>query len=243
MKLLAIDTSGTLCSAALVSDGSLSQRLEQAPRRQGALILSMIDALLREAELVPRDLDALAFGRGPGSFTGLRIAAAVIQGVAFGAGLPVVGISTLAALAQGCRRSTGAERALCAFDARMGEVYWGAYQADEAGLMRPLCADRVCAPDAVWLPEIGANTDAETEAKTDTTTGGWCAVGSGWSAYHDPLMLRVGRAVGQVHAGRDCEARDIAVLAADAFAHGLAVPPEQALPVYLRNQVAAVPAP
>lgn len=239
MKLLAIDTSGPLCSAALLIDGSLSQRLEQAPRRQGELILSMMDALLREAGLVPRDLDALAFGRGPGSFTGLRIAAAVIQGVAFGAGLPVVGVSTLAALAQGCRRSIGAERALCAFDARMGEVYWGAYEADEAGLMRPLCADRVCVPDAVWLPE----TDADAAAKTDAKTGGWCAVGSGWSTYHDLLMLRVGRTVGQAHAGRDCEARDIAVLAADAFAHGRALPPEQALPVYLRNQVAAVPTP
>jgi tRNA threonylcarbamoyladenosine biosynthesis protein TsaB len=241
VKLLAIDTSGALCSAALFRDGALSQRLEQAPRRHGELILSMIDALLNEAELAPRDLDALAFGRGPGSFTGLRIAVAVIQGVAFGAGLPVVGVSTLAALAQGCRRSSGADRALCAFDARMGEVYWGAYQADEVGLMRPLYADRVCAPDAVWLPANDAKTQPKTGAETDAKTGGWCAVGSGWSAYHELLMLRVGGAVGLVHDGRDCEAQDIAVLAADAFAQGLAVPAEQALPVYLRNQVTAVP--
>lgn len=226
MKLLAIDTSGAACSAALLSENNLLQRLEQAPRRHGELILSMMESLLREAGLLPRELDALAFGCGPGSFTGLRIAAAVVQGVAFGADLPVVGVSTLAALAQGCRRSTGADRALCAFDARMGEVYWGAYQTDEAGLMRPLWDDMVCAPEAVRLPE------AE----------GWCAVGSGWSAYHEQLVLRVGHALRQSVADHDCEARDIAVLAADALARGQALPPEQALPVYLRNQVTAIDA-
>jgi tRNA threonylcarbamoyladenosine biosynthesis protein TsaB len=224
MKLLAIDTSGAACSAALLHDGVLAQRLELAPRRHGELILSMMDALLTGAGLAPRDLDALAFGCGPGSFTGLRIAAAVVQGVAFGAGLDVVGVSTLAALAQGCRRRDGADRVLCAFDARMGEVYWGAYAVDEAGLMRPLCDDRVCAPDQVWAPDDGE----------------WCGVGSGWCVYHESLTRRLGAAVRLPDAERECEARDIAVLAADAVERGAVHSPEQAIPVYLRNRVTAV---
>ena len=223
MKLLAIDTSGAACSAALLHDGVLAQRLEQAPRRHGELILSMMDALLTDAGLVPRDLDVFAFGCGPGSFTGLRIAAAVTQGVAFGAGLDVVGVSTLAALAQGCRRRDGADRALCAFDARMGEVYWGAYAADEGGLMRPLCDDRVCAPDAVWAPDDGE----------------WYGVGSGWFVYREALTDRLGVEVRLPATARECEARDVAVLAADALARGAVLTPEQAVPVYLRNRVTA----
>ena len=223
MKLLAIDTSGAACSAALLHDDVLAQRLELAPRRHGELILSMMDALLTDAGLTPRDLDALAFGCGPGSFTGLRIAAAVVQGVAFGAALDVVGVSTLAALAQGCRRRDGADRVLCAFDARRGEVYWGAYSADESGLMRPLCDDRVCAPDAVWAPDDGE----------------WCGVGSGWRVYRDALIDRLGAGVRLPDADRECEARDIAMLAADAVERGAVLAPEQAVPVYLRNRVTA----
>lgn len=229
MKLLAIDTSGAACSAALLRDGALTQRLELAPRRHGELILSMMDALLREAGLTPHDLDALAFGCGPGSFTGLRIAAAVTQGVAFGAGLDVVGVSTLAALAQGCRRRDGADSVLCAFDARMGEVYWGAYQTDPNGLMRALGDDVVCAPDAAWVPE----------GRALAAGSAWYGVGSGWIAYPEALSDRVGGAVILADADRECEAADIAVLAGDAFERGEALSPERAVPVYLRNQVTA----
>ena len=224
MKLLAIDTSGTACSAALLHDGVITQRLERAPRRHGELILSMMDALLTDAGLSAGDLDALAFGCGPGSFTGLRIAAAVVQGVAFGAALDVVSVSTLAALAQGCRRRDGADRALCAFDARMGEVYWGVYAVDDGGLMRPLCGDMVCAPEAVWVPDDGE----------------WCGIGSGWSVHREALIDRINTAVRLPDVDRECEARDIAVLAADAFERGASLTPEQAVPVYLRNQVTAV---
>jgi tRNA threonylcarbamoyladenosine biosynthesis protein TsaB len=223
VKLLAIDTSAAACSAALLRDGQITQRVEEAPRRHGELILSMMDGLLRDADLSPAELDALAFGVGPGSFTGLRIAAAVIQGVAYAAGLPVVPVSTLAALAQGGHRRHGAGQVLCALDARMDEVYFGAYRVDRLGLMRPACEDMVAAPDAVWRPEAG----------------GWLAVGPGWDAYPGPLQARLGDRVD----GRDptlyCEAQDILPLAADGLRRGRAVPPEQAVPVYLRNRVTA----
>jgi tRNA threonylcarbamoyladenosine biosynthesis protein TsaB len=229
MKLLAVETSGAACSAALLSDGLVSQRLEDAPRRHAELILAMMDALLRERGLAVTDLDALAFGQGPGSFTGLRIAAAVIQGAAFAAELPVVGVSTLATLAQGGLRTHNARRVLCAFDARMGEVYWGAYQADQAGLMRPLLQDSVSAPEDVVVPEpLGGS------------LGGWYAVGGGWGVYREPLIQRLGGDVTGIDAECVCEAQDSLPLAADAYRRGQAVCASDALPVYLRNQVTAV---
>jgi len=225
MKLLAIDTSGAACSAALRINDRVLHRFERAPRRHGELILSMADALLREADLRPAALDALAFGRGPGAFTGLRIAAAVTQGIALGAGLPVVGISTLAALAQGAARRHGAGRVLAAFDARMDEVYWGAYAADEAGLMRPLIDDQVCGPDSAPVPP----------------EGGWYGVGSGWGAYRAALACRAGEGLIGEDAGLECDAWDVATLAADALARGEGGGPESAVPLYLRNRVTATP--
>jgi tRNA threonylcarbamoyladenosine biosynthesis protein TsaB len=225
MKLLAIETSGTACSAALSCDGLISERLEDAPRRHAELILVMMDALLRERGLVVADLDALAFGQGPGSFTGLRIATAVIQGAAFAADLPVVGVSTLATLAQGCLRVHETEQVLCGVDARMGELYWGAYQADDAGLMRPLFDDGVCAPEDIGVPSV---------------QGAWFGVGSGWGLYREQLMQRLGGAVTGIDTERVCQARDIIPLAADAYRRGQTVCATRALPVYLRNQVATV---
>jgi len=225
MKLLAIDTSGSACSAALWLDGELTQRLEAAPRRHGELILSMMDRLLAEAGLDLRGLDSLAFAHGPGSFTGLRIAAAVVQGAAFAGDLPVVGVSTLAALAQGCRRGIGASRVLCAFDARMDEVYWGVYAADAGGLMQPLVTDAVCAPEAVEVPADDGHV--------------WHGAGSGFAAYREQLLARLGVRIEGLEPQRECEAVDVAILAADAYQRGQARAPEDALPVYLRNRVTA----
>ena len=122
MKLLAIDTSEDACSAALCVGDEILERFEIAPRRHTELILPMMDGLLKEAGLSLRGLDALAFARGPGSFTGVRIATAIVQGVALGAGLAVVPVSSLQALAQGARRVHGAGQVLSALDARMREV-------------------------------------------------------------------------------------------------------------------------
>jgi tRNA threonylcarbamoyladenosine biosynthesis protein TsaB len=127
MKLLALDTATEACSAAVWVDGTVLERYELAPRRHAALILPMIEAVLAEANLSPLQLDAIAFGRGPGAFTGVRIAVGIAQGIAFAADLPVIPISTLAALALGAAQETGYSRIAAALDARMGEVYWGVY--------------------------------------------------------------------------------------------------------------------
>jgi tRNA threonylcarbamoyladenosine biosynthesis protein TsaB len=223
MKIMAIDTSGDICSAALLCGGEVTQALELAPRRHGELILDMMAGLLGHAGLTLRALDALAFGRGPGSFTGVRIATSVVQGAAFGAGLGVVGVSTLAALAQGHLRESGHGRVLTALDARMGEVYWGSYEASDAGLMELRGEELVVRPQSIPSP-VG---------------GGWHGVGSGFAAYPVELGAALGAELVAAYPERFCEARDIAVLAQRACRDGLAVAPELALPVYLRDRVTA----
>ncbi|MGB5493340.1 MAG: tRNA (adenosine(37)-N6)-threonylcarbamoyltransferase complex dimerization subunit type 1 TsaB, partial [Sedimenticolaceae bacterium] len=155
MKLLAIDTTEDACSAALLIDSEVAERFEIVPRRHSEILLPMMDGLLSDAGLRLRDLDALAFARGPGSFTGVRIAVSVAQGAAFGAQLPVVPVSSLQALAQGVRREQAAGAVLSALDARMREVYWGGYRADAMGIMRTVIADCVSAPQQVPPPGDG----------------------------------------------------------------------------------------
>jgi tRNA threonylcarbamoyladenosine biosynthesis protein TsaB len=222
MKLIAIETATEACSAALLVDEQIALRYEIKPRGHSELILGMMDELLAEAGLSPKQLDAMAFGRGPGSFTGVRIAAGVIQGAAFAADLPVVPVSTLAAVAQRAFREKGEPNLLAAFDARMGELYWGAYRVGSDELVKPLFDDQVAVPDQVRLP-----LDQE-----------WYGVGSGWGAYGPRLGERLGNALLGYQSEIYCSARDVAMLAAADFSAGLAVAAEQALPVYLRNDVA-----
>ena len=221
MRILAIDTSGEACSAALLTETGIRQRLALEPRRHADLILGMVAALMGEADLKLQKLDALAFGRGPGSFTGVRIATAVVQGLAFGADLPVLPVSTLAGLAQGQQRRQGARKCLAALDARMGEVYWGRYVLDGQGLMRLVGEEVVTTPALAELSE-----DA-----------GWQGAGSGWEAYGDLLRQRLGPRITVIDPAAICESQDLVLIAAADFAAGLALPPEQALPVYLRDRV------
>ena len=221
MKLLAIDTTEEACSAALSIDGATVERFELAPRRHSELVLPMMDGLLADAGLALGALDALAYARGPGSFTGLRIATSIVQGAAFGAGLPVVPVSSLQALAQGCAAPHGAAAVLAALDARMGEVYWGAFRRDAGGIMRPVGEEAVCAPTDVPVPE----------------GDGWYAAGSGWQTYTDVLAERCAlRADPDVDA--QVHAAAVAQLAVVLYGEGRAVDAEQALPVYLRDRVA-----
>jgi tRNA threonylcarbamoyladenosine biosynthesis protein TsaB len=223
--LLALETATEACSAALYLDGELSERYQIAPREHTALILPMIDELLAGAGLAPAQLDAIAFGRGPGAFTGVRIATGVVQGIAFGLELPVVPVSTLAALAQGARREFGWRRVAAAIDARMAEVYWGAFEEDGEGIMCPVGEELVIAPQKV----------AQLQGE------GWYGIGSGWQSYADELAGRQGSALVEANGDYFPHAQDIAVLAAAAYGRGEALSAEQALPLYLRDQVAHKP--
>jgi tRNA threonylcarbamoyladenosine biosynthesis protein TsaB len=223
-RLLAIDTATEACSAALWLDGEVHERYVEAPREHARRLLPMVEELLAEAGLALRDLDALAFGRGPGSFTGVRIAAGMAQGLAFSAGLSVVPVSTLAALAQGVADADH-PRLLAAIDARMGEVYWASYVLGADGLVELDGVERVCAPGEVPLP----------------TGGGWYGVGSGWATYAELLDARLGASLVGRDGTRYPRAGDVARLAAAAFAQGSARPAEQAIPVYLRDKVADKP--
>ena len=223
MNLLAIDTTEESCSAALYRMGDIHVRYELAPRRHSELILPMIEAVLAEAGLSLAQVDALGFACGPGSFTGLRIAAGVIQGIAIGVQLPVVPVSSLAALAQGAWREHGVERSLAAFDARMHEVYWAAYECDANQLMRPVTKDALSPPAEVKVP----------------FTANWSGVGSGWQAYSSELDAEK-KATANYPELR-VSAEDVAVLAVADFKAGKVVDGARAIPVYLRDNVAAKP--
>lgn len=223
MKLLAFDTSTEACSAALALGDAILQREELAPRRHAELILPMVDSLLQEAGLRLKDLDALAFGRGPGAFTGVRLAAGIAQGLALGANLPVLPVSSLAALAQGA--TDPADALLATMDARMGEIYWGLFEPANGGAARLIAGERVSDPAAVTLP-AGRS---------------FFAIGSGWETYGALLAERFkGRVTGAAPARRP-QARDLLPLARAELQQGQGLPPEQALPVYLRNEVAQKP--
>ncbi|OGI44126.1 MAG: tRNA (adenosine(37)-N6)-threonylcarbamoyltransferase complex dimerization subunit type 1 TsaB [Candidatus Muproteobacteria bacterium RBG_16_65_31] len=222
MKLLALDTATEACSVAVWADGATVERLELGSQHSER-ILPMVQEVLAEAGLGLKQLDAIAFGRGPGSFTGLRIGAGVTQGLAFGADLPVVPVSSLAALAQG----VDAPKVLAAFDARMQQVYWGAYVRNAQGLMWLQGGEIVIAPKDVPPPD----------------GDGWTGAGSGWDQYAGALSLRLGDKAKEWR--RQCfpRARHVAELGAAAFRAGQAVPPEQALPVYVRDEVAVKKSP
>lgn len=217
MKLLALDTSTEFCSVALWLDGAVSADGTQAGQRHSELLLPMIDGLLGRAGLKLADLDAIAYGEGPGSFTGLRIACGVAQGLAFGAGKPVVGIGTLMALAE----ASGARAAACCLDARMKEVYFAAYCRDGDD-WATVHAPGLYAPDS--LPSL--------------TDGPWVGCGNGFTVYAQVLQSGLGAQVQSVASVAVPHARDIAKLAASRFAKSGGQPAEEALPLYIRDKVA-----
>ncbi|MGK0738562.1 tRNA (adenosine(37)-N6)-threonylcarbamoyltransferase complex dimerization subunit type 1 TsaB [Yokenella regensburgei] len=223
MRILAIDTATEACSAALENDGTVSARFELCPREHTQRILPLVQALLAENAISLTELDALAFGRGPGSFTGVRIGIGIAQGLALGAELPMIGVSTLATMAQGAWRKTGATRVLAAIDARMGEVYWAEYQRDEQGVWYGEETEAVLKPEAV-------------NARLQQLEGQWATVGTGWPAWPDmaqgtSLTLTDGEVLLPA-------AEDMLPAACQLFSTGNTVAVENAEPKYLRNEVA-----
>ena len=187
MKLLALDTSAAGCSAALwlgsAELGLVHERFEIAPRGHTRLLMPMVRSLLQEHGLEPADLDAVAFACGPGSFTGLRIATGVVQGLAWGLNIPAIPVSSLAAVALDAFAQANAahgRRVAVAFDARMGEVYWGCYQLfDGAPVL--LGKERVCAPAALAMPAAESSAGDVGGAHARADNADWLGAGSGWA--------------------------------------------------------------
>jgi tRNA threonylcarbamoyladenosine biosynthesis protein TsaB len=223
MKILAIDTATEACSAALYLEGEVMQKYRVAPREHSHILLPMIEQLLTDAAISVSDLDALAFGRGPGSFMGVRIAAGVTQGIAFAWDLPAIPVSTLAAIAQRAHAESGAVKVLAAIDARMNEVYWGAFTLADDGCMQRVGEECVIPPEQVARPE-GI---------------GWSGAGTGWSTYGEKLSAAVGAGM-LVSVQEEClpSAGAILKLAVPEFEAGRYVPASKAVPVYLRDNVA-----
>ncbi|RDI97646.1 tRNA (adenosine(37)-N6)-threonylcarbamoyltransferase complex dimerization subunit type 1 TsaB [Dyella solisilvae] len=220
MNLLALETSTEACSVALVHGDEVIARSEIAPRRHAELVLPMADTLLAEAGLGRHALDAIAVGRGPGAFTGVRLGVSLAQGMALALGLPVVTISSLAALALEAPEDDAA--ILAVIDARMGEIYAASYRRDENGGLVALDEERVCTPDALELP-IATH---------------WHVVGTGWGTYAEVLRGRLTGTLRSADGLRYPQARHVAELAAREVAAGRVASPEHALPVYLRDKVA-----
>ena len=237
MRILALDTATELCSAALLLDEALLQREQRLERGHAAAILPMVDELLRAAGITLRSLTALAFGRGPGTFTGVRLAASVTQGLAFGAGLPVVPVSDLRALAQrSLDEDVGVGRVLVCADARMAEVYWGCFEDSGEGCARAYGEERVSSPDDVRLPPAWSSAAPVTGG--EPTRSEVAGVGSGFIVYPQlrTLLPPPGRSRGELLP----RAAEVARLAVREVLANRILSPEQAVPVYLRNDVARV---
>lgn len=222
-KILALDTATENCSVALLVDEKVYVRSEVAPRDHTKKILPMVDEVLKEAGVALADLDALAFGRGPGSFTGVRIGIGIAQGLAFGADLPMIGVSTLEAMAQGCFRKHNASHVACAIDARMSEVYWGRFVRQQDGTWAQFDQEQVIPPAAL----------AE-QSQADEHV--WSTAGTGWDAYGEALAgLKFNRE------GSDVlfpDAEDIVQIAKLELEKGNTLDAEEASPTYLRDTVA-----
>ena len=220
MNVLAFEISSEEGSVALQAGEEIREALIESPRQQTEQLLPFTQQLLASAKLRLADLDGIAFGRGPGSFTGLRVAAAAAQGLGLASGLPLLPVSSLAVIAQGLWRSRGFTSTLVCVDAHMGEVFWAAFEIQE-GLARLVGEERLTAPEAVSSGELSA----------------WVAAGSGFEA-HAKILAPVSVAAREVLGHARPRARDVLAQAAADLAAGRGRRPEEAIPVYLRSEAA-----
>ena len=248
--ILAIETSSEMASCALLRGGEVIFRESSGVRTHSQSVLPMVQELLDEAGIALRDCDAIAYGAGPGSFTGVRTACGISQGLGFGAELPLVPVVTLDAMALACRQAHGADAVLAVLDARMNEVYWAQYRFDgdapvatlEPALSAP--QDVVPAPGALAAAPVAASAGAAAAASagaaasapSGSAASALAACGNGFSAYPDAFAGKAFAA--GAHANIMPHAVQIAQLGARLFEAGHAVPAAQAQPLYLRNKVA-----
>lgn len=220
MNILAIDTSTTACTVALKTGDDCCERFVIAPREHAHLVLPMIESVLAEAGMSRASLDYIAYGCGPGSFTGVRIAAGVVQGIALALDLPVVPVSSLRCVAQVCLDQYQVDTVLVAFDARMKEVYWGLYSANSEGIMCLSDAEHVSSADDVCMVASNAY-----------------GAGDGWGSYANQLQQKSGISGDRVDAALFPHGKQLAELAVFDYSSGISVMADQALPTYLRNTV------
>ena len=221
MNIIALDTCTELCSVALLYQGELYQQNQMTQRGHSDMVLSMMTALFEEAGATVVDVDILAFGRGPGSFTGVRVGVGVAQGIAYARNIPVVAISTLAAVAQTAVDALNTDHIAVAMDARMGEIYCASYQR-ENDLVSLVDEERVC-------PAEQFNPYSEDK---------WLGVGTAWREYEEPLRANFTLRQGDFFANYYPHAASIIKLAKREVEAGRTVSADKALPVYLRNNVA-----
>ena len=217
MNFAAIETATEWCSVALWCDGEIVSIERRAGNRQGEFVLPMLEGLFKRTGLGMKSLDAIAFGAGPGAFTGLRIACGVAQGLAFGRGLPVIGVSTLEATAE----ESGAARVLVALDARMHEVYYSAFEKQD-GAWQAILPARCVAPDEVDVPP----------------GSGWLGCGSGFAQYAARIESRLRGVLGRIAPDVRPSALAVAKLAAPRLAAGEGADAAGALPHYIRDKIA-----
>lgn len=214
--LLAIDTSTAACSVALQYKGEMIARHEIVSRQHAKFVLPWVEHLLSEAGVVLQQLDAIAVGRGPGGFTGIRIGIGIVQGLAFGADIPVIPVSSLQVLAQ----TVSANHVLIAQDAKMQEIYWAAYEMGENNLMRAVINDLICAPKNIVKP-----------SQQNT----WTPVGDAWHVYQSILADHTQELTLAPLAEEFPHAKALLTIAADYYQRGEMVAAENALPTYLRG--------
>jgi len=221
MNILALDTCTESCSAALLYESELFEQHEMTQRGHSDLILGMMDALFKQAGTTISTVDAVAFGRGPGSFTGVRVGVGVAQGIAFARDIPVIPVSTLLAVAQDAADKLDVDYIAVAMDARMGEIYCASFQCKN-GIVELLDSERVCPPE-----QFKPNSEQQ-----------WLGVGTGWREYDAILRDNFAGSLANVSVEHYPNASIITKLALIEANAGRILPAEQALPVYLRDNVA-----
>lgn len=219
--ILSIETATDACSVAIITPTKTYSLFVIEPQSHAKLLIGMINDLCAQAGVTLKDIDAFAFGSGPGSFTGVRIAASVIQGLAFGVEKPVIAVPSLQALAQQSFDINGCENIIAMLDARMQEVYWGGYKANPNNLVTTILADRLQNPDNFMVDPVVR----------------WVAVGTGVAAYSDLIKRNNHNLVTDV-AILYPRAQEVAKIAADLFKRGLILQPSDAVPTYIRDDVA-----